>query len=85
MSDPAAYVEYIKQEVASLGPFHGRVLTRALPDVRSGRQADGTVAIIAFDSLEDASRWYDSPEYQKLIPFRQMAAVTRLYILDGLP
>jgi uncharacterized protein (DUF1330 family) len=84
VTDPAGFTDYVKQVPATLAPFHGKTIARALPDVREGRQPDGDFVIIAFDSLGDANRWYDSPAYGKLIPLRQQSATTRLVIVDGL-
>ena len=41
--------------------------------------------IIAFDSVEKAREWYDSPAYAAVRPIRQGAAKSRLYIVEGLP
>ena len=85
VTDPAGFTDYVKQVPATLVPFHGKTIARALPDVREGRQPDGDVVIIAFGSLGDANRWYDSPEYGKLIPLRQQSATSRVMIIDGVP
>jgi uncharacterized protein (DUF1330 family) len=37
-------------------------------------------AIIEFASREDALRWYNSPEYQALIPLRQAAGPSSLLL-----
>lgn len=83
VTDPAGFSTYAKQVPATLTPYHGRTLARALPDVREGAAADGDIVVIAFGSLQDANRWYASPEYSKLIPLRQKAATTRVMIVDG--
>jgi len=84
VTDPAGFIEYVRREGATLGAYHGRTLARALPDTREGTPPDGTVTILAFDNLQDANRWYNSPEYGNLIKARQRSATTRLYFLDGL-
>jgi uncharacterized protein (DUF1330 family) len=81
---PFGYTDYIKQEPATLKPFHGRVVARALPDVREGPIADGTVTIYAFPSVEAANDWYNSAEYAKLRVLREQSAQTRLYFLSGI-
>jgi uncharacterized protein (DUF1330 family) len=84
VTDAAGFTNYAKHVPATLAPYHGRTLARALPDVREGTPPDGDIVIIAFDSLQDANRWYGSPEYSKLIPLRQQAATSRVYLVDGL-
>jgi uncharacterized protein (DUF1330 family) len=85
VTDPAGFMNYAKQVPASLTPFHGKTLARTLPDVREGAPPEGDMVIIAFDSLQDANHWYQSPEYSKLIPLRQQSATTRVLIVDGMP
>src|ERR1700736_148021 len=80
VTDPAGFTEFVKGEPATLGPFHGRLLARALPDVREGVAPDGTVAILAFDSLEDANRWYNAPDTIKLMEQRRASAKAKVYI-----
>jgi uncharacterized protein (DUF1330 family) len=84
VTDPAGFTNYAKQVPATLPPYHGRTLARALPDVLEGALPNGDIVIITFDSLQDANRWYGSPEYSKLIPLRQQAATSRVMLVDGL-
>ena len=84
VTDPAGFTDYLKQLPATMASYHVKTLARGLPDAREGTPPEGQVVILAFDSLRDANRWYESPEYQKIIPIRQKAAATRLYIVDGL-
>jgi uncharacterized protein (DUF1330 family) len=83
VTDPAGFTEYVRREPATLAAFHGRVLARALPDVREGTAPDGTVTIYGFSTPEDANRWYNSSGYQQLLPLRQHAATSRVYFLTG--
>jgi uncharacterized protein (DUF1330 family) len=83
IADPAGFIELQRREAAILAPYHGRILARALPDIREGAPADGLVTILAFASLQDANHWYNSPDYASLSPLRQRAATSRLYFLDG--
>jgi uncharacterized protein (DUF1330 family) len=84
VTDPAGFTEYMQREPATLTAFHGRVVARALPDTREGAPAEGIVTIYAFNSPEEANRWYNSPEYGKLTALRQQAAKSRVYFLSGI-
>jgi len=84
VTDPPGFSEYVKQLPATLAPYHAKTLARGLPDAREGTPPDGSVVILAFDSLKDANDWYLSPAYQAIIPLRLKSATTRAYILDGL-
>jgi uncharacterized protein (DUF1330 family) len=82
---PAGFAEYVKQLPATLAPYHAKTLVRGLADTREGAPPDGSVVILAFDSLKAANDWYMSPAYQAIIPLRQKSATTRVYIIDGVP
>ena len=47
-----------------------------------GEPPKGMVAI-AFDSMQQAQAWWDSPAYRELRPIRHRSAKTRAYILEG--
>ena len=47
-----------------------------------GQAADGIV-VLEFATIEEAGRWYRSPEYQRVIPYRQQAADYRAFIVEG--
>ena len=83
VTNPYGFSDYVRQEPASLTTYRGRIVARALPDSREGAATDGTVTIYAFDRLQDADRWYNSPEYSKLKLLRQQSAETRLYVVSG--
>ncbi len=40
--------------------------------------------IVAFESMEQARAWYDSPAYAAIRPLRQSASVSRAFIAEGL-
>jgi uncharacterized protein (DUF1330 family) len=41
------------------------------------------VVVLEFPSLEQAQKWYRSPEYAPLIALRQRASRGRLILLEG--
>jgi uncharacterized protein (DUF1330 family) len=54
-------------------------------DALEGNTPKSRLVIIAFDSLEQARAWYNSPEYAKIRPIRQRSGHTNAYIVEGLP
>jgi uncharacterized protein (DUF1330 family) len=84
VTDPPAFIQYVRQEPAALAAYHGRILARALPDAREGTPPDGDVAIIGFPSAQAANQWFNSPEQAKLAALRQQAATSRVYVLNGI-
>jgi uncharacterized protein (DUF1330 family) len=85
VTDPPAFQAYAAKVPATLKSFHGRYLVRAKPDAKEGETPKGSVVVLAFDSLADAEKWYSTPPYSELIPERQKAAKSRVYIVEGLP
>lgn len=39
--------------------------------------------VVRFPSVEEAKRWYKSPEYQKVVQHRFRAATTNLILVEG--
>jgi uncharacterized protein (DUF1330 family) len=39
--------------------------------------------VVAFDSMEKARAWYDSPAYDTIKPIRHSSAKTRAFIVEG--
>mgnify|MGYP000111992917 CR=1 FL=1 len=48
-----------------------------------GAPPDGVI-LLEFPTAEEARAWYDNPEYQDAVPFRQQAADYDMFIVDGL-
>jgi len=85
VTDPAAFEAYVEKAMESLKPYNARVISNSRSDVKEGAPAQSHVIILAFDSMADAQKWYGSSPYKELIPERQKAARTRLYLIEGTP
>lgn len=48
-----------------------------------GDAPDGVI-VLEFPTMDDAREWYNNPDYQAAIPFRQKAADYEMYIVEGL-
>jgi uncharacterized protein (DUF1330 family) len=83
--DPDAFAkDYAAKVAGTLEPYGGRFLTSGKLTALEGSVPQRFV-IIAFDSIEKARAWYDSQDYQKLVPIRQKAATSTLFIAEGRP
>ena len=82
--DEAMFAEYRKHVVGTLPPFGGQFIARGgkLTALEGQWQHPRTV-IIEFPTRESAERWYQSPEYQKIIGLRLKSTSASLVILDG--
>ena len=69
---------------ATLVPFGGRFLARGgKVTTLQGEPPKGRIVVIAFDSLERAQAWYDSPAYQEIKPIRLKSASSRVFVVEG--
>jgi uncharacterized protein (DUF1330 family) len=85
ITDPAALRTYGDQLAETLAPFNHRYVVRTSKiQALEGDAPKSRVVIIAFDSVEKAREWYDSPAYAALRPIRQKAAKARIFIVEGL-
>jgi len=85
VTDMPAFQAYAAKVPETLKPYHARIVVRAKAEAKEGVAPQGNIVMIAFDSLADAEKWYSTPPYSELIPERQKAAKTQLYIVEGLP
>jgi uncharacterized protein (DUF1330 family) len=85
--DPEAYETYRKGNSAIVEQFGGRFLVRggALHPLEGEPPAERLV-IIEFPSVERAKEFYNSEDYQALVPHRWAnSSATSLLIAEGLP
>ena len=54
-------------------------------EVLEGMTQPRSIVVVEFESMEQARRWYASPEYALTIPMRQRAANASLILVEGLP
>ena len=75
--------EYGPKVPATLQPYGGRYVTRGGKLTALEGELPGRFVIMEFDRMQKALNWYHSPEYQKLIPIREKASKTTLFISEG--
>jgi uncharacterized protein (DUF1330 family) len=82
--DAERFAEY-RERAPDVLTLHGvRYLARGgAVDVLEGDWSPTRLVILAFDDLEHARRWYESPEYQELKALRAGNSTTRLVAVEG--
>jgi uncharacterized protein (DUF1330 family) len=86
VNDPQTMQKYGAKVPETLAPFnHHYVILSDKIQALEGEPPKGGIVMIAFDSVEKARAWYDSPAYAAIRPLRQSAAKSRLFIVEGLP
>ena len=76
--------DYAPKVAGTVQAYGGRFLTSGRVTALEGNFPQRFV-IIAFDSIEKARGWYDSPVYQPLLETRKKTATSTLFIAEGLP
>lgn len=64
------------------GHYHLLVGGGAKTQALEGEPPKG-IAVIAFDSVENARAWYDSPAYQAIKSIRLSSTKGRMFIVEG--
>ena len=84
VTDPAVYEDYRKQVLAVVTKYGGKFLVRGgRIDPLEGGWAPKRMVALEFPSVEQAQKWYRSPEYAPLIKLRQKASKGKLIIVEG--
>lgn len=82
--DPDTYTEYRSRTPATIEKYGGRFVVRAgRVETLEGEAPLPRVVVIEFPSFERAKEWYESEDYQRLIPIRQSAAAGRSFLVEG--
>jgi uncharacterized protein (DUF1330 family) len=85
VTDMTTMQKYGEKVPETLAPFNHRYVVRSNKiQTLEGEPPKGGVVVIAFDSIEKAREWYDSPAYAAIRPIRQSAAKSRIFIVEGI-
>jgi len=70
---------------ATLEQYGGRFLTRGgATELIEGSPEPKRIVITEFSDAAAAKRWYNSPEYRKILPGRLKNSTGRAFIVEGL-
>jgi uncharacterized protein (DUF1330 family) len=84
ITDPAAYEDYRKQVPAVIARYGGKYVVRGgKVEPLEGGWSPKRIAVVEFPSMEQALKFYRSPEYAPLIAIRQKASRGKLVIVEG--
>ncbi|HET7206238.1 MAG TPA: DUF1330 domain-containing protein [Terriglobales bacterium] len=83
-ADTEALKQYGEKVPETLAPFNHQYLIRRGKTVSLEGEPPKTIIVIAFDSVEQAQAWYNSPAYNAIKPLRQNSTNSRLFIAEGM-
>ena len=86
VTDPAVYEEYRKLVPATIAKYGGKYLVRGgAVDVKEGGWQPKRLVVLEFASMDQANKWYHSPEYAPALALRTKAARSKVLLVDGAP
>ena len=82
--DPESYTKYSQHVSGTLALHGGKYLVRGgnSTQLEGSEQGDRKV-VIEFPSREAALAWYNSPEYQAILPIRKANSEGHIALVDG--
>ena len=76
------YADKVRDTITAYG---GRPIVSAPdPEVIEGDWTPLRIVVLEFPDVETAKAWYNSPEYQEILPIRFEAANDKLLLVPGL-
>ena len=77
--------EYRAAVPGTLAQYGGRFVTRGgATELLEGAPEPKRIVILEFTDTAAAKRWYNSPEYQKILPLRLASSTGRAFIAEGM-
>jgi uncharacterized protein (DUF1330 family) len=84
VTNPAGMESYRAAVPATIAQYGGRYLTRGgAAELIEGGPEPKRIVILEFADATAVKRWYDSPEYQKILPIRLATSTGRAFIVEG--
>ena len=84
VTNPTGMDPYRAAVPATIAQYGGRYLIRGgAAELIEGGPQPKRVVILEFADTAAVKRWYDSPEYQKILPLRLANSTGRAFIIEG--
>ena len=84
VTNPEGYKAYVAAVPPTIAKFGGRYHVRGgNPQFLEGKWDQDRIVVLEFKDKATALAWYNSPEYQAIIPIRQANSTGALTIVDG--
>jgi len=83
VTDPEAYKLYTAHTPRVIEQYGGRFVVRGgNPEALEGELAASRFVVIEFADRAAAKRFYESSDYQEIVPLRQAASSGRMAVVD---
>ncbi len=84
VTDSVGYQEYVKLAPPTVTLYGGKYIARAgRTEILEGDWSPNRLVILQFDSIEQARRWLESPEYSQIRALRHKFAKSKMVVIEG--
>ena len=84
VTEPQLFQEYGNGVPATIAAYGGKYLVRGgSVDPKEGGWTPKRVVILEFASMDQARKWYGSPEYKPLLEMRLKSANSKMIMVEG--
>jgi uncharacterized protein (DUF1330 family) len=84
VTDSATYEEYRKLVPATVAKYGGKYLVRGgAVERKEGGWEPKRLVVLEFASMDQARKWYHSPEYAPALALRLKAARSKVLLVEG--
>ena len=84
VTDPKLYEDYKKLVPATVEKYGGRFAVRGgALETKEGGWNPARLVVLEFPTMEQARKWYHSPEYAPALALRLKAANAKVILVEG--
>jgi uncharacterized protein (DUF1330 family) len=85
IKNPEGMKEYIEKVGATLGAHGGKpIIAGTNIEVMEGDWRPNRIVVVAFPDMAAAKAWYNSPDYQTILPIRTANTDDKMIFVEGL-
>jgi uncharacterized protein (DUF1330 family) len=84
VTDPAGYQEYVKLAPPAVALYGGKYIARGgRTEILEGDWLPHRLVVLQFESIEQARKWLNSPEYREARALRHKYARSNMVAIEG--
>ena len=84
VTDPGLFAEYRQLVPATIEKYGGRFVVRGgTVETKEGGWSPSRIVVLEFPSMDQARKWYHSPEYAPALAMRLRSASAKMIFVEG--
>ena len=84
VTDPVRYEEYKNQAAPTVALYGGKYIARGgRTETLEGDWSPSRLVVLQFESIDQARKWVNSPEYSEIKRIRHETAVSQMVVIEG--